>query len=84
MRARSLAEAKAHLSSLVDDAEHRGKSTVILRHGKPSAVLVPLAATQPTTPAGLTRADARKLLDSFVSLGDPGPGAVDDLLASRR
>ena len=35
MRTSSLAAAKAHLSSLVDDAEHRGKSTVILRHGKP-------------------------------------------------
>jgi hypothetical protein len=35
MRKTSLADAKAHLSELVDEAEHRGKRIVILRHGKP-------------------------------------------------
>ncbi len=36
MRKTSLADAKAHLSELVDEAEHRGKRIVILRHGKPA------------------------------------------------
>jgi len=33
----SLAEAKAHLSNLVDQAEHKKKRIVILRHGRPAA-----------------------------------------------
>jgi hypothetical protein len=33
----SLAEAKAHLSKLVDQAEHKKKRIVILRHGRPAA-----------------------------------------------
>ncbi len=36
----SLAHAKAHLSELVDEAEHRGKRIMILRHGKPAAAIV--------------------------------------------
>jgi prevent-host-death family protein len=39
MRKTSLAHAKAHLSELVDDAEHHGNRTVILRHGKPAAAI---------------------------------------------
>ena len=35
MRQTPLAKAKAHLSELVDAAEHRGQRTLILRHGKP-------------------------------------------------
>jgi prevent-host-death family protein len=37
---RSLAEAKAHLSELVDQAEHKKRRILILRHGKPVAALV--------------------------------------------
>jgi prevent-host-death family protein len=37
----TLAEAKAHLSALVSQAE-RGEETIITRHGKPVAKLVPV------------------------------------------
>jgi prevent-host-death family protein len=47
MRRTSLTEAKAKLSALVDDAEHRGRKTLILRHGKPSAAIVPIDVACP-------------------------------------
>lgn len=40
MRSIQAAEAKAHLSSLLDEVE-RGETIVITRHGKPVARLVP-------------------------------------------
>lgn len=42
MRKASIASAKAHLSALVDLAEHKGQRTVILRHCKPVAAIVPV------------------------------------------
>jgi prevent-host-death family protein len=47
IRQASLAHAKADLSEIVDAAEHRGVSTLIHRHGKPSAVVVPVAVGRP-------------------------------------
>ena len=48
-----LADAKAHLSALVDRAE-AGESIVITRHGKPAARLVPIeAAKKPVDVAAL-------------------------------
>jgi len=46
MRRTPLVEAKAHLSELVDAAEHRGKRVLILRHGKPAAAIVPVAVAE--------------------------------------
>jgi prevent-host-death family protein len=43
----SLAEAKAHLSELVDQPEHKKKRIVILRHGKPAAAIVPVEVAAP-------------------------------------
>ena len=42
MRRMSFVEAKAHLSELVDEAEHKHRPVLILRHGKPAAALVPV------------------------------------------
>ena len=42
MRSIQAAEAKTHLSSLLDEVE-RGETVVITRHGKPIARLVPEA-----------------------------------------
>ncbi len=42
MRSIQAAEAKAHLSSLLDEVE-RGETIVITRHGKPIARIVPEA-----------------------------------------
>lgn len=58
----SLKDAKAGLSSLVDEAV-RGEFVTITRHGKPVAVLVPIAAAE----------IARKALDRTR------PGLVDYL-----
>jgi len=40
-----LREAKARLSALVDAAE-RGEATIITRHGKPAARIVPIEQTE--------------------------------------
>jgi prevent-host-death family protein len=45
MKAINLAEAKAHLSELVNKAQS-GEETVIMRRGQPVARLAPIAATK--------------------------------------
>ncbi len=86
MRKASLAEAKAHLSELVDDAEHRGKRIIILRHGKPAAAIVPVDVATPKPPKAepMTPSEAAALLDEFAQIGDPAGEAVQDLIKSRR
>ena len=83
MRKTSFAQAKAHLSQLVDAAEHKGARVLILRHGKPAAALVPpdmVRAPSRRRPRSKAELDAL-----YVALG-PGDdeSAVDDLLSSRR
>lgn len=89
MRKTSLADAKAHLSELVDQAEHHGKRIVILRHGKPVAAIVPVSVAAPERRRGKALSDdeVRRSLDAFIqefSAADPSVSAVEDLLASRR
>lgn len=90
MRKTSLAEAKAHLSELVDAAEHRGKRILILRHGKPAAAIVPVAVAAPPPPSDrkpMTIAAARRSVQHFVdefSAAEPDVSAVDDLVEGRR
>jgi prevent-host-death family protein len=86
MRKTSLAEAKAHLSELVDEAEHRGRRILILRHGKPAAAIVPVEVATPKRPKPkpMTTADAKTLLDELAQLGDPTGEAVRDLTEGRR
>jgi prevent-host-death family protein len=80
VRRASLAEAKAHLSALVDEAEHHHRRTLILRHGKPAAVLAPV--DDAPVRRRLSRVEIRAL---FSELGrGEHVGAVEDLLASRR
>lgn len=87
MERRSFADVKAHLSEVVDQAEHRGKRILILRHGKPAAAIVPVAAagTQRARSA-MSLTDAQQRLDELVAElgGDPAFSAVTDLLESRR
>jgi prevent-host-death family protein len=78
----SLAEAKAHLSALVDEAEHHHKRILILRHGKPAAAIVPVDVAIPPK-HHLSSAEIEKL---FAGLGGTSlqVSAVDDLLSGRR
>jgi prevent-host-death family protein len=83
---RSLAEAKAHLSELVDQAEHKKKRIVILRHGKPAAAIVPVEVAVPrkARAKALTDEEVRAFFDEAARCGDPDFEAVDDLVRGRR
>jgi len=83
----SLAHAKAHLSELVDQAEHKNRRILILRHGKPAAAIVPVAVA---TPKRQRRAQAmsddevRAFFAEAAQAGDPTHSAVEDLVRGRR
>jgi prevent-host-death family protein len=87
MERRSFADVKAHLSEVVDQAEHRGKRVLILRHGKPAAAIVPVSAVRVSpvrAPMSMEEAD-RRLAELSVKLGgDQAFSAVADLLNGRR
>lgn len=76
MRRTSLVQAKAHLSELVDEAEHKRKAVLILRHGKPAAAIVPVdvvlgdksAARRP-----MSADDVRAFLDRLVASATSEP-----------
>jgi len=69
MKTLHLRDAKANLSAIVEAAEH-GEATIIIRHGRPAAMLVPVE-------------DGRRLYDddrpspADYLLDFPGPLAVD-------
>jgi prevent-host-death family protein len=87
MEKRSFADVKAHLSDVVDQAEHRGKKILILRHGKPAAAIVPVSALQQAKPPrAMTPGEAERRLDELARelAGDSKFSAVDDLLKGRR
>ena len=67
MKSVSLADAKAHLSALVDKAE-AGESVCITRHGKPVARLVPIEKVK--KPLDVER--LRKLTDSMPMQDEDG------------
>ena len=75
MRRTSLVEAKAHLSELVDAAEHRGRSAIILRHGKPAAAIVPVGVATARTKVlhkhRMSDREFSQLLDSIANDCDP-------------
>ena len=86
MRTTSLAKAKAQLSALVSQAQHGGHRTVILRHGKPSAAIVPVgvAITRRTRrPRSMSEAQADRVLSAFGK-ASRRRSAVAELLATRR
>jgi prevent-host-death family protein len=82
----SLAEAKAHLSELVDQAEHKKKRIVILRHGKPAAAIVPVEVAAPRRhrPKAMTDEEVSAFFEEAAQCGDPNFSAVDDLVRGRR
>jgi prevent-host-death family protein len=82
MQAKSLAEAKAHLSALVDQAEHHNKRILILRHGKPAAAIVPVDVAVSVRRC-LSTAEIDEVFAGFGNVA-PQVSAVEDLLAGRR
>ena len=86
MRKASLVHAKAHLSELVDLAEHKGHRVLILRHGKPAAALVPvdvaLADRKVSPSPKMTDADLAEFWEGFGT-GDASQSAVSDLVEGR-
>ena len=73
MESIQIRDAKAKFSALVEDAEH-GRPTTITRHGRPAAVMIPIA-------------DARRLYPddrrSFADLLLAFPGGVEFVRLSR-
>jgi prevent-host-death family protein len=51
MKSISLRDAKARLSTLVQAAE-RGEETLVTKHGKPAAKIVPVEASEQAKPEG--------------------------------
>jgi prevent-host-death family protein len=89
MERRSFADVKAHLSEVVDHAEHRGKKILILRHGKPAAAIVPVTSVhdrRARASGALGQAEAQQRIDELVAElgGDSAFSAVTDLLEGRR
>lgn len=89
MKRTSLAHAKAQLSALVSEAQHKRQRVIILRHGKPSAAIVPievaLAASRSrgSRAKGLTLTEVRRLFGA-LGKGAIRRSAVADLLSTRR
>lgn len=89
MRKASLAEAKAHLGELVDDAERRQQRILILRRGRPAAAIVPvevaIAAERAGTSgaSGLSEGEIQALFDG-LGASSTDVSAVEDLLSGRR
>jgi prevent-host-death family protein len=72
----SLVHAKAHLSELVDLAEHKKKAVIILRHGKPAAAIVPLDAVpalKRDAPRPMSAEQASAFMDRLVAHAPPDP-----------
>jgi prevent-host-death family protein len=87
MEKRSFAEVKAHLSEVVDQAEHRGKRILILRHGKPAAAIVPVSvATAGRRRRPMSVDEVERRLDTLAEEleGDASHSAVADLIEGRR
>jgi prevent-host-death family protein len=82
MQKTSLAEAKAHLSALVDEVEHHNERILILRHGKPAAAIVPVDVAMPAR----RRLSGPEIEELFAGLGttESQTSAVEDLLSERR
>lgn len=74
-RSLSIAQLKAHLSEVVGEVQHTRAQIVIEKHGKPVAMLVPLAGERP---AGLL---------ALVGAFDDAPefsDAIDAVVKGRR
>jgi len=85
MREATLSEARAHLSALVTAAERQGRRTLILRHGKPVAAIVPLPTVGHESAERVRRGLSKKQIETLLAPLGRGRrrGAVADLAAGR-
>ena len=74
MRKVTVAEAKAHLSELIGEVSHVGRSVLITRRGRPLAKLVPVDAS-----ARLHLADVK----GWLADDDPFFELLDDTIAKQ-
>jgi prevent-host-death family protein len=85
MNRTSLVKAKAHLSELVDAAEHRGQRILILRHGKPAAAIVPVKVAERSARQRLmTEAQAKAFLDDIAASAQELDISIDEALGRNR
>jgi len=85
MQKTSLVNAKAHLSELVDAAEHRGQRILILRHGKPAAAIVPVRVAEGMTKRRvMTKAQAEALLDEVAATAPSSRMSWEEALGRAR
>jgi prevent-host-death family protein len=85
MQRTSLVQAKAHLSELVDAAEHRGQRILILRHGKPAAAIVPVrVAEEGTKSRVMTQSQAEAFLDGIAALAPESKMSIGEALGRDR
>lgn len=87
MRRTSLVHAKAHLSELVDEAEHKKKPVIILRHGKPAAAIVPVDAVpglKRVKPRPMSAEEARALLDELAASAPETSMSIEEALGRNR
>jgi prevent-host-death family protein len=85
MHRTSLVKAKAHLSELVDAAEHRGQRILILRHGKPAAAIVPVRIAEESAKHRLmTEAEAEAFLDTVAASAPVVDMSINEALGRNR
>ena len=85
MHKTSLVQAKTHLSELVDLAEHRGQRTIILRHGKPAAAIVPVdVASESKAPLPRRKLTRAELAELWAQLDEPSRSGALAILESGR
>jgi prevent-host-death family protein len=82
MESIGLFEAKTHLSDLVARAE-RGEETVITRHNKPVARIVPVRRSTRATRSARERERALAVLAGFEPIDVPG-ASIEELIRSGR
>jgi prevent-host-death family protein len=87
MRRTSLVHAKAHLSELVDEAEHKRKPVLILRHGKPAAALVPVEfvlGDKAVAARPMSAKQSRALLDELAASAPESTMTMEEALGRNR
>jgi prevent-host-death family protein len=87
MRRTSLVHAKAHLSELVDEAEHKRKPVLILRHGKPAAALVPVELVlgdKAVAARPMSAEQSRALLDELAASAPESTMTMEEALGRNR